>query len=54
MNGLGLRYQICKNDCLDANPKLAQQIAANEDKKGDKAKDYFDPLTTDHCIRSCR
>ena len=27
MNGLGTRYGICKTDCLEANPKLAEQIA---------------------------
>ena len=55
ISALTQRYSLCKQDCLDQNSQLRQDLSDMEDdaKAGQRTR-YFDPMTSDPCLSQCR
>ena len=55
VSALTSRYAFCKHNCLDKNAELRKDLAdmADEQKAGQRTR-YFDPMTSDPCLSTCR
>ena len=55
VSSLTQRYADCKESCLAKNPEIRKELAdmADETKAGQRTR-YFDPMTSDSCLSTCR
>ena len=53
MSGLGHRYSVCKQNCLNNNENLAKEIHLREMNEK-KSSELFHPMSVDPCMKGCR
>jgi hypothetical protein len=53
VQGLGKRYNHCKEHCLELDPDLAKELQRRIDNQG-QSNEYFSPIYTNRCLTDCR